>query len=140
VTGWALQLGFGLVSIADAWFRLDCAPSGSTSCALHERAGFVSADHKNHAVTSTLAIFLVIGSIAALLVAARRYGWGREAWRVGIPLLAIQVVTSILTLVFAVGGSYEGISERIQVGGVSAWLVLLGWLLWQETGMWRAEP
>jgi hypothetical protein len=130
VAGWLLQLAFGVVSVADAVCRLDCAPSASTSCSLHERAGFVSLDHKTHTFTSTIAIVLLIASMVCLTVAARRYGWGRRQLLLSGLLLVVQMIAAVLTLCLAVGGTGEGVAERVQVGSATAWFLLVASLLW----------
>lgn len=131
VAGWLLQFAFGAVSVADAICRLDCAPSASTSCSLHERAGWVSLDHKTHTFTSTIAIFLLLGSMVALIVAAHRYGWWRRWLGVAGLLLVVQLISSISTLCLAVGGTGEGVAERLQIGSATAWFLLVAGLLWK---------
>jgi hypothetical protein len=130
--GWSLQVVFGGISIADALARLDCAPSASTTCAIRERAGLLSMSHEAHSVTSTLAVIVLPVSMLALILAARRFGRWWPLPGVGPVLLLVQLVSSVFTLILAVGGSDLGISERVQVGCVSTWYVLLGTALWSR--------
>ena len=73
LVGWLALVVFGVFSIADSLFAMDCAPNSDTTCALRERAGKVSFAHQFHSVTSVCVVTAGIISLIALTVASRRH-------------------------------------------------------------------
>ncbi|GAA1680383.1 DUF998 domain-containing protein [Kribbella sp. NPDC056951] len=78
---------FGIGTLFDSFFPMDCAPSASEACRLAEERGHEGADLVVHEVTSTLAGLgtMAIGVFAVLVL--RRIGWG-GAWGRAVAVLA----------------------------------------------------
>ncbi|TDD49744.1 DUF998 domain-containing protein [Kribbella antibiotica] len=76
---------FGLGTLADSFFPMDCAPSASEACRIAEKHGHDGAELVIHEVTSTLA---GIGTIALgifTILVLRRIGWaGRRGRAVAV--------------------------------------------------------
>lgn len=132
LTGWLALLGFGVLSIIDSLFAMDCAPNSDTTCALRERAGQVSFSHQFHSVTSTCAVTAGILSLIALTVASRRYGrWpviAHWSWL----LMVVETVTALATLPLMYFGVLLGVIERIQVTVISVWLLVIACELYAD--------
>lgn len=127
VTGWIAIGVFGASTIADSQLPLECVAADDPSCPVTP-SGLFPQLHHLHALTSTIAVFAVFTAMVAFTVAAFRY-------RV-LPLertagLAVVILTSLSTswLLIAdnLSGDYGlGIAQRIQVGGMSLFLIVLG--------------
>jgi hypothetical protein len=78
---------FGLGTLADSFFPMDCAPSASDACRFAEKHGHEGADLVIHEVTSTLAGLgtFAIGLFTILVL--RRIGWG-GFWGKAVAVLA----------------------------------------------------
>ncbi|MCF2529848.1 DUF998 domain-containing protein [Yinghuangia soli] len=68
--GWAALAVFGIATLLDVVFPLDCAPS-LPACAALEEGGLASWRHNVHLVTSVIANAAAIAAIGALWLAAR---------------------------------------------------------------------
>lgn len=84
--------------------------------------------HHIHALTSTIAVFAVFTAMIAFTAAAYRYRTLPLLRTVGLTVL---VITSLATAWLMIadnlpGSSGLGIAQRIQVSGMSAYLVALG--------------
>ncbi|GAA4150480.1 DUF998 domain-containing protein [Actinomadura keratinilytica] len=132
VTGWILLALFGLCAIGDAVFPLDCAPSLESGCALRERSGNVSFAHEFHAVTSSLVIVFGVAALAALAIAARRYGCWPALARWGLPLAAVETLLALATVAAMVEGRWLGIIQRGQIAVLVLGLLAVTWALAQE--------
>ncbi|GAA4106965.1 DUF998 domain-containing protein [Actinomadura miaoliensis] len=132
VTGWILLALFGLCAIGDAVFPLDCAPSLESGCALRERSGNVSFSHEFHAVTSSLVITFGVAALAALAIAARRYGRWPALARWGLPLAAVETLLALATMAAMVEGRWLGIIQRGQIAVLVLGLLAVTWALAQE--------
>jgi Protein of unknown function (DUF998) len=131
LAGWLALLVFGVSSIGDALFAMDCAPNSDTACALLERAGKVSFAHQFHSVTSAFVVAAAIVSLVALTVAARharlpviaRWGW---------PLLLAETAAAVATLPLMYSGVLLGVVERVQVALISLWLFAIAGQLYAD--------
>ncbi|MFJ4096342.1 DUF998 domain-containing protein [Kitasatospora sp. NPDC089913] len=129
--GWAALALFGAATAADSRLPLSCAPTSDEMCAARETAGLVPATHTAHAVTSSLAMLGALGGLAALTVAARRYGCWPPVRRYGPWLLGAEVLATGWSLgaiaAFEAGhGTWAlGAGQRLQVLLVALWLALL---------------
>ncbi|GAA4486879.1 hypothetical protein GCM10023191_013900 [Actinoallomurus oryzae] len=125
LAGWLALVLFGVFSIADSLFAMDCAPNSDTTCALRERAGKVSFAHQFHSVTSVCVVTAGIVSLVALTIAARRHRrWpviARWSWL----LLVVETVTAVATLPLMYFGVLLGVIERVQVAMISIWLFVI---------------
>jgi hypothetical membrane protein len=125
MAGWLALFLFGVFSIADSLFAMDCAPNSDTTCALRERAGKVSFAHQFHSVTSVCVVTAGIVSLVALTIASRRHRrWpviARWSWL----LLVVETVTAVATLPLMYFGVLLGVIERVQVAMISVWLFVI---------------
>ena len=125
LAGWLSLLLFGVFSIADSLFAMDCAPNSDTACALRERAGKVSFAHQFHSLTSVGVVTAGIVSLIALTVAARRHRRWPVIARWSWPLLVLETATATATLPLMYFGVLLGVMERIQVALISVWLFVI---------------
>lgn len=125
LAGWLALVVFGVFSIADSLFAMDCAPNSDTTCALRERAGRVSFAHQFHSVTSVCVVTAGIISLIALTIAARRgHRWpviARWSWL----LLVVETAAAVATLPLMYFGVLLGVIERVQVAMISIWLFVI---------------
>jgi Protein of unknown function (DUF998) len=139
LAGWLALVVFGVFSIADSLFAMDCAPNSDTTCALRERAGKVSFAHQFHSVTSVCVVTAGIVSLIALTIAARRSRrWpviARWSWL----LLLVETATALATLPLMYFGVLLGVMERVQVAVVSLWLFVIAGQLYADRAP-RREP
>ncbi|MCO5974681.1 DUF998 domain-containing protein [Actinoallomurus soli] len=136
LVGWLSLLLFGVFSIGDSLFAMDCAPNSDPTCALRERAGTVSFAHEFHSVTSTLVVTSGIVSLIALTIAARRYGRWPVLARWSWPVMVVETSTTLGTLPLMYFGLMLGVMERVQVTVISVWLIVIAVELY--TGRRRA--
>lgn len=125
LAGWLALVVFGVFSIADALFAMDCAPNSDTTCALRERAGKVSFAHQFHSLTSVCVVTAGIVSLIALTVAARRSRRLPVIARWSWLLLVIETVAAAATLPLMYFGVLLGVIERVQVAMISVWLFVI---------------
>lgn len=130
--GWTMLLLFGISSVGDALFTMDCAPSTDTACALRERSGAVSFSHRFHDVTSSLVVAFGIAALVSLSVAGRR---GRR-WpllsRWGAVLAVAEAATAIATLALMYAGTWLGLMQRVQITVLSLGLLLIAWEVFSD--------
>jgi hypothetical protein len=138
LAGWPALVIFGVASIADSIFAMDCAPNSDTACALRERAGRVSFSHQFHSVTSTCAVTAGIISLIALTIASRRYRRWPVIARWSLLLLVAETVTAVATLPLMYFGVLLGVVERVQVTVISIWLLVIAGELYGHRP--RASP
>ncbi|WP_436773488.1 DUF998 domain-containing protein [Yinghuangia sp. YIM S09857] len=132
--GWAALVVFGVATILDVVFPLDCAPSLAPCDAL-EQAGRLSWRHDVHLVTSVIANAAGLAAIAALWwsarggaarpVPSRRWGgglfWGALVMTSATMLLSLHDMHYDVPSFLADG---QGVPQRIQVGLLAVWLGL----------------
>lgn len=125
--GWIAVAIFGAATIADSQLPIECVAENDPSCPI-EPSGLFPQLHHIHALTSTIAVFAVFTAMIAFTVAAFRYRTLPLIRHLG---LAVLIVTSLATAWLMIAdnlpGSYGlGIAQRIQVSGMSLYLVVLG--------------
>ncbi|GAB2750701.1 hypothetical protein GCM10027174_26680 [Salinifilum aidingensis] len=126
VTGWAGVAVFGLATTTDAAFTpMDCAPFVDAACAVRELAGTLSLSHELHALTSSLAGAAALAGMAAFALAAAREGGPGPPPRWAWTWLAVTAAATVLTLAALVLGTGAGVLQRVQLAGISTWLVAL---------------
>jgi hypothetical protein len=132
LVGWLALVVFGVFSIADSIFSMDCAPNSDTTCALRERAGKVSFAHQFHSLTSVCVVTAGIISLIALTIAARRgHRWpviARWSWL----LLVVETAAAAATLPLMYFGVLLGVIERVQVAMISIWLFVIAAQLYTD--------
>lgn len=134
VTGWVAAGIFGAATVADAKLPLECVAADDPSCPV-EPSGLFPQLHHLHALTSTIAVFAIFAVMVAFTLAAFRYRIFPPLRTVG-PVVATVAALATAWLMIAdnLPGEYGlGIAQRIQVGGMSAYLVVLGCALRLDT-------
>ena len=124
--GWCAFVVFGVATIADAHLPIGCVPTPSHPCS-SEPSGLFPQLHHIHALTSTVAVNAIFVAMIAFTWAAFRYA--KPSGRVlGTALFALVcAATAWLMIADNLPGEYYlGIAQRVQVGGISAWLIVLG--------------
>ena len=132
LVGWLALVVFGVFSIADSLFAMDCAPNSDTTCALRERAGKVSFAHQFHSVTSVCVVTAGIISLIALTIASRRHRRLPVIARWSWLLLLVETVTALATLPLMYLGVLLGVIERVQVAMISIWLFVIAGQLYAD--------
>ncbi len=134
--GWVALAIFGGGTILDALLDLPCASYNEPTCALLERSGHTTLGDQSHAYSSAVGVVGILAAMLFLSIAARRAAGAPSAapgWRtvavIGPWLLGLNVAMLIGTLVAMLAGEWTGVVQRIQLGGVSLWLLLLGAVL-----------
>ncbi|MGV8874182.1 MAG: DUF998 domain-containing protein [Rhodococcus sp. (in: high G+C Gram-positive bacteria)] len=127
VTGAVASGIFGVSTIADAKLPLECVAADDPSCPI-EPSGLFPQLHHLHALTSTIAVFAIFTVMIAFTLAAFRYEAYPVLRSLGVAVLAVTTLaTAWLLVADNLPGEYGlGIAQRIQVGGMSAYLVVLG--------------
>lgn len=142
--GWAALVVFGVATILDVVFPLDCAPS-LAPCEALEQAGQLSWRHDVHLVTSAIANVAGLAAIAALWwsarggsarpVPGRRRGavlfWGALVMTLATMVLSLHDMRIDVPSFLADG---QGVPQRIQVGLLAVWLGVAA------ASLRRAEP
>ncbi|MEH0846092.1 DUF998 domain-containing protein [Micromonospora sp. CPCC 205711] len=121
---WWATVVFGVCTALDGGITtMDCAPSVDPRCARLEDLGALSWRHHAHTVTSSVAVAAGVLSLVVLLAVLR--GPVRRRWG-----LAVAVVLLIGTVGTLVGAAYPdfglGLWQRVQLVGLSGWLLLAG--------------
>ena len=123
---WVALAVFGVFTVADVLFPLDCAPSVSAACRAAEHAGTVSVVHRIHAGTSVVTNLAVLVHMVVVAVTERRTpGRWSVLGRFAVPLAAVNVGATLAVVILVLVGSGVGIPQRLSVLCVSAWLALL---------------
>lgn len=127
VTGWVASGIFGISTIADAKLPLECVAADDPSCPI-EPSGLFPQLHHLHALTSTIAVFAIFTVMIAFTLAAFRYRLYPLLRTLGLVVVVVTTLaTAWLLIADNLPGEYGlGIAQRIQVGGMSAYLVVLG--------------
>ncbi len=98
VAGWVALALFGAATAADSRLPLSCTPTADAACAAREDAGDVPFTHLAHAVSSSLAMAGALAGVAALTLAARRYGHWPAVARTGSVLAVAAAAATVWTL------------------------------------------
>jgi hypothetical protein len=123
---------FGAATVADALLPIECIPGVDAGCA-REPSGILPQLHHIHALTSTVAVFAIFTVMLAAGMCALRAGTVSPVWpilrRIGNGVLIVVALATVWMLVADnLSGDYRlGLAQRIQVGGMSVWLMLWGW-------------
>ena len=133
--GWAAVGVFGAATIADSRFPITCIPTPMHPCS-GEPSGLFPQLHHIHALTSTIAVFAIFIAMIAFTWAAFRYRTMPLLRAIGLTLLVITAVTTAWMLIADnLPGDYKlGTAQRVQVGGMSLWLVALSVAVWRIPG------
>lgn len=124
--GWAGLAAFGLATATDAGLTpMDCAPSKDTGCAVREIAGTLSATHELHTLTSSLAGAAVLTGMAGLGVAARLDRGIGPPPRWAAMWFVLTGMATVSTLAALLLGTGVGAPQRVQLVGISSWLLAL---------------
>lgn len=130
ITGWTALAVFGIATIADTSFPLECS---GQNCPASAPGGLLPQLHHIHALTSSVAVFAIFTVMIAFTLGAFRY---RELAVLRSFGLAVLVLTSLATVWMlatngiAVSGGRNlglGIAQRAQVLGMTLWLCLLAY-------------
>ncbi|MET9489318.1 DUF998 domain-containing protein [Nocardia sp. NPDC006630] len=122
--GWIALMCFGISTIADAQFSLS-QPDPNKH--VYSDTGLFPQLHQIHALTSTLAVFSIYIAMVAFSVAAFKYRRWPILRHTGLWILIVgAVVTAWMMIADNLPGNYGlGIAQRIQVGAMSLWLIVL---------------
>ncbi|MBF6328523.1 DUF998 domain-containing protein [Nocardia transvalensis] len=123
--GWVALGCFGAATIADAQWPI--RPCTSRTC-----GGLFPQLHQVHALTSTLAVTSIFVAMIAFSAAAFRYRRWPILRHSGLWILVLgAAVTAWMLIADNLPGNYAlGIAQRIQVGAMSLWLVMLAVQIW----------
>ncbi|MGW5521473.1 DUF998 domain-containing protein [Gordonia sp. NPDC003950] len=126
---------FGVATITDALSPIECIPNVDPNCP-SEPSGLLPQLHHVHAMTSTVAVFAIFAAMILAVTSAWREGnWPvLRVWGLAV-LVTISVATVWMLAADNAHGDYRlGLAQRIQVGGMSLFLVLWGAaVLWGGT-------
>ncbi|MBY8873444.1 DUF998 domain-containing protein [Micromonospora sp. PLK6-60] len=115
---------FGVATALDGGLTsMDCAPTTDDRCARLERLGVLSWRHEAHTVSSALAVAGGVVSLVAILAVLRAPRWRRWGIAVAVVLL-VGTVATLLESAYPDGGL--GAWQRVQLVGLSGWLLLAG--------------
>ncbi|WP_089244372.1 DUF998 domain-containing protein [Rhodococcoides kyotonense] len=125
--GWIAIGIFGAATIADSQLPIECVAANDPSCPV-EPSGLFPQLHHIHALTSTIAVFAVFTAMIAFTVASFRYRTFPLVRTLGTVVVVItSLSTAWLLIADNLPGSYSlGVAQRIQVTGMSLFLVVLG--------------
>lgn len=126
LVGWVGLLVFGAATAIDVTLTpMECATFIDSGCAVRELVGALPLTHELHTITSSLAGAGALVAMAGLGLAARgTTGFGlppRAAWA----WFGVTGLATVATLVALLAGSWAGVTQRIQLIGVSTWLIAL---------------
>ncbi|GAB92160.1 hypothetical protein GORHZ_164_00535 [Gordonia rhizosphera NBRC 16068] len=118
---------FGVSTISDALLPIECIPGVDPGCP-SEPSGLFPQLHHIHALTSTLAVVSIFAVMIAATVSAFRDRIWPQLKMVGtVALGVIGVSTAWMLAADNLGGDFVlGLAQRIQVGGMTVWLVIWG--------------
>lgn len=116
---------FGAATLADVLSPIECIPGVDAGCPA-ERSGLFPQLHHIHALTSTLAVVSISVTMIAATVAAYRFPVWRPLRTLGLALIVLIAMSTIWMLTADnLHGDYRlGLAQRIQVGGMSVWLIV----------------
>ena len=121
---------FGGATIADALAPIECIPGIDAGCPASP-SGLLPQLHHIHALTSSIAVFAIFVCMVSFTVAAYRYRLWPVLRTAGAAVFAVVTVSTAWMLIADnLPGYYAlGLAQRIQIAGMTVWLVLLAWSL-----------
>lgn len=111
--GWLGMAVFGLFTIGDSVFPLDCAALSDSRC----EQGSLSFSHYAHTATSILA---VTGALVSMVVLSRLWR-STIAWVITAATLTVTVVALVAVSI----NGFVGVAQRVQVLLIATWLLYL---------------
>lgn len=129
-TAFAAIAAFGVATIADALAPVDCIPTPTDPCG-PGASGLFPQLYSLHAATSAIAVNAVFVAMLTCTAAAwRRDRHGAAARWMAAAVAVCTVSTAWMLVADNVSGDWAlGIAQRVQVGAMSAWLVIAGVLI-----------
>ncbi len=124
----AVAIGvFGAATISDALMPIECLAGRDPNCPDQSR-GLLPQLHHIHALTSSVAVIAIfVAMVAASLAAWRRRDWPWLRFGGGLVFAIVVLATVWMLAADRLDGDYRlGLAQRIQVGGMSVWLVFWG--------------
>ena len=117
---------FGLAGAADALLPMDCAPSASVVCLRADMDGPMSWPYQAHTwfdVAGSLAVLVSLWLLGRHLVQHPEWRRASAVTRAGFAgLAAVSVVLTVMSARYLPG---VGVVQRVEVLGVSVWLLVL---------------
>jgi hypothetical protein len=123
---------FGLATIFDAVFALDCSPTLSSACKVAEEAGRLSLVHYVHTFTSVAAQIGIVASMIATYVALRRTGRSTSRHWVLCVALAEVVALSVMMIMLVLRLPGLAYPQAVMVGLASLWFAAIGFGLMDD--------
>ncbi|MFW0787158.1 DUF998 domain-containing protein [Gordonia sp. CPCC 206044] len=123
-----ISLGvFGAATLADVLSPIECIPHVDPGCP-DQPNGLLPQLHHLHALTSTVAVFAIFTTMVSACLAAYLTGVWPMMRTAGASVLVIVALATVWMLVAdGLSGDYVlGLAQRIQVGGMTLWLILWG--------------
>ncbi|WP_312870828.1 DUF998 domain-containing protein [Gordonia asplenii] len=116
---------FGASTLADALMPIECVPGIDANCPW-QPSGMFPQLHHVHALTSSLAVIsLFVTMIAATVTVFRSDRW--PVLRVAGTAVLVVIIGATAWMMIAdnlVGDYRLGLAQRIQVGGMSMWMLI----------------
>lgn len=121
---------FGVGTIADVLAPIECIPGIDRHCHTSP-PGILPQLHHLHAFTSSVAFFAIFATMIAAGIAAYRHRIWAPVRTVGAVLFVVVAVSTVWMLAAdGFSGDYRlGLAQRIQIGGMTLWLVVWGYAL-----------
>lgn len=117
---------FGLAGAADALFPMDCAPSASVVCLRASEAqplNWLSSAHTWFDVAGSIAVLVSLWFLGRHLMQHPEWRHASAITRAGFAgLAAVSVVLTVMSARYLPG---VGVVQRVEVLGVSCWLLVL---------------
>lgn len=118
---------FGASTIADALMPIECLAGRDPGCPDQSRGLLPQLQHV-HAMTSSLAVISIFTAMVAASIAAWRVrDWDTLRYGGGLVFAIVVLATVWMLAADRLSGDYRlGLAQRIQVGGMSVWLIFWG--------------
>jgi hypothetical protein len=119
---------FGVSTLLDSFFSMDCSPTLSAGCRVLEETGRLSAIHYAHTYTSVGAQTGIVASMVAAYIACCRTGAGGRIWRRWLLALCIGEVgaLTVMMAMLVVGAAGLGYPQMVMVAISTVWFAAVG--------------